>query len=231
MCVRAGSGLGWRTGFFVAIHLRRNEGRIVGVHHLPRLPCCSGLGDSCLSGYENPCIRWDSIVGSEFRRCGEDVAKASTQSIHQRVWAELKRAVDVLEHAAHAGLHMGDKAGANPGTDDKQHTAMRVDMIDSALRIILNHKNGGAFPYPTVRNELHHPAQGKIIVRNIGGAIGIAVGGAWISRVVIGQAVFRLWPSPGLWFYPMVVFLLLLAALFLLVHSLSRWRSVQMATR
>ena len=64
---------------------------------------------------------------------------------------------------------------------------MRVDVIHSALGIVLSDKDCRIFPDGALRQELHDAPEREVVVCHVGSPVRIAVSGARLCGVIVGQ--------------------------------------------
>lgn len=81
-----------------------------------------------------------------------------------------------------------DGAGRDPRAGDHQDATMRVDVIDAALRIVFGDEDSGILPDARGGEVGNDAAEPEVVVGDVGGAGGVAVGRARVGGVVVGQA-------------------------------------------
>ena len=65
---------------------------------------------------------------------------------------------------------------------------MRVDVIDTALRVVFGDEESRVLPDGGASTESHDAPEGEIVVGDIRRAEGIAIGGPRLHGVIVGQA-------------------------------------------
>ena len=125
----------------------------VGARHASPLPRIvhAGAGPAVArfvggGGVENPLVHGEGLVAPRVRTQCETVAQVGRWSIEQIQRRHVQQPEDGLEQAGKAGVDMRDVVLLEPRTGAKQNRAVRVDVIDAALRIVFRHEDRHLLP-------------------------------------------------------------------------------------
>ena len=120
--------------------------RVVAIQQPARFGGGAGMRHLRSLWIEYAKIRWHGDERAIVGLGRESVAQVRRECVFKVERAEAEEFVDRLLNARHAAVAVRDVSRPDPRADDQQWAAMRIDMIDAALRVVLGDKNGGVLP-------------------------------------------------------------------------------------
>src|ERR1700737_456477 len=114
----------------------------------------------------------------------KDVRHVAGKGILEVHRPKAEKLVDGSDNAAHTRVPMGDGAGMDPGTGDYKDAPMCVDVIDTALCVVLRDEHGGILPDRRMSQKFDYPAEREIVVGHIGRTIRVSICRANLCRVI-----------------------------------------------
>src|SRR5205085_4348471 len=124
----------------------------------------SACGLAHCRGVEDAFVNRQQLVGARLRLRREEIAEVRGGGIEQVQRRNSKEPKNRFQQAWEAGIPVRNVSVPNPRTSGEQDRAVRIDMIDAALRIIFGNKDNGVAPFGQTRQKLQNSAERVIII-------------------------------------------------------------------